>query len=124
MKQAILALLLFSFVVYSGCATLFSGNNEEVSFDSEPQGAKVLVNGTNEGTTPVKIKLNKGQEYVIDFVKEGFEKKSMRMTYSLGAQWLILDILSGLIGIIVDASTGNWNEFDFSTFKANLEKAQ
>ncbi|MBS1493783.1 MAG: PEGA domain-containing protein [Bacteroidetes bacterium] len=121
MKQFILAVLVLSFTVYSGCATLFSGSNSEITLDSEPQGAKVLVNGVNEGSTPLKIKLKKGKDYVIDFVKDGFQKKSMRMSYGLGAGWLILDILCGLIGVIVDAATGNWNEFDMSAYKANLE---
>lgn len=54
-------------------------------------------------------------------MKDGFENKSLNMTYSVGAGWIILDILSGLIGVIVDAATGNWNEFDIQHYKANLE---
>ncbi|MBS1513827.1 MAG: PEGA domain-containing protein [Bacteroidetes bacterium] len=121
MKKTVLFFLLLSFSVYSGCATIFSGSSSEIDLSSEPQGAKVLVNGSNEGTTPLKLKLQKGKEYVIEFVKDGFKNKSLRMSYGLGAGWLILDILCGLVGIIVDAASGNWNEFDLSTYKANLE---
>lgn len=124
MKKLILVVMAFSFVLYSGCATIFSGSNAEISFDSEPQGAKVLVNGANEGTTPVKLKLNKGNEYKIEFVKDGYQNKTMRMTYGLGTGWLILDILSGLLGVIIDAATGNWNEFDISSYKATLEPSK
>lgn len=108
-------------MTYSGCATLFSGSSEDISLTSEPQGAKVLVNGHNEGKTPLSIAFKKGKDYTIEFVKDGFEPKTLRLSYSLGAGWLILDILSGLIGIIVDAATGNWNVFNLSSYKANLE---
>ena len=124
MKKLILSIVLFSFTLCSGCATIFSGSNEDISLDSEPQGAQVLVNGTSHGNTPLTLKLKKGGTYAIEFVKQGFQNKSLNMTYSLGAGWLILDILSGLIGIIVDASTGNWNEFDVTAYKANLEPSK
>ncbi len=120
-KLLMLLLLLVSFITYSGCATLFSGSREEISFSSEPDGAKVVVNGHDKGTTPLKITLKKSKEHKIEFVKEGYEKKSFKLTYSLGAGWLILDILAGLIGIIVDAATGNWNGFDEDSYKAVLE---
>lgn len=122
-KLLMLLLLLISFISYSGCATIFSGSREEISFTSEPDGAKVLFNGQDKGTTPLKISLKKSKEHKIEFVKEGYEKKSFKLSYSLGAGWLILDILCGLVGIIVDAATGNWNGFDEDSYKAVLEPA-
>lgn len=124
MKKIILGFLALSFILYSGCATIFSGSNSDITLSSEPQGAKVLVNGSNEGTTPTTLKLKKGKDYVIEFVKEGYQNKTLRMSYGIGTGWLILDILSGLIGIIIDAASGNWNEFDISNYKASLEPAK
>ena len=120
-KFVILLFLLFSFILYNGCATIFSGGKDEVDLSSEPSGAKVLVNGQNRGKTPLTLSLKKGKEYQVEFVKEGFENKNLTLTYSLGAGWLILDILAGLIGIIVDAATGNWNSLDYDSYKAVLE---
>lgn len=109
------------FLLYSGCATIFSGGKEDISLSSEPSGAKVLVNGQNEGVTPTTLAFKKGKEYTIEFVKDGYHSKTLRLTYSIGAGWLILDILSGLLGVIIDAATGNWNGFDLNSYKANLE---
>lgn len=120
-KYTLLLLLLFSFILYNGCATIFSGNKDDLDLSSEPSGAKVLVNGNDRGTTPVKLSLKKGKEYHIEFLKDGYTKKSVTLSYSLGAGWLILDILAGLVGIIVDAATGNWNSLDESSYKAVLE---
>lgn len=120
-KYVILLILLFSFTVYSGCATIFSGSRDVIKFTSEPSEAKVLVNGIEEGKTPLTTVLRKGSDYEIQIVKDGFKPKNFTLTYSLGAGWLILDIIGGLVGIIVDAATGNWNEFDKDSFKAVLE---
>lgn len=117
------ALLVFVFTL-EGCATIFSGSYDEVDLSSEPSGAKILVNGKDEGNTPMTVRLKKSKEYTIEFVKDGFQTKSLRMTYGLGAGWLILDILSGLVGIIVDAATGNWNSFDYDSYKAVLRAVE
>ncbi|MBM4159415.1 MAG: PEGA domain-containing protein [Ignavibacteria bacterium] len=114
-------ILILSFFCYSGCATIFVGGKEDINLSSEPSGAKILVNGQNEGKTPAIITLKRGKEYIIEFVKEGYESKTFRATYGIGAGWLILDILSGLIGVVIDAATGNWFGFDHTTYKANLE---
>lgn len=124
MKKLITIIVLCSFIFSYGCATIFVGSRDDISLSSEPTGAKVLVNGHNEGKTPLNIALKRGKEYTIEFVKEGYETKSLRLTYGVGAGWIILDILSGLVGIIIDAATGNWNGFDLDNYKANLEKAE
>ncbi|RPI14369.1 MAG: PEGA domain-containing protein [Ignavibacteriae bacterium] len=120
-KKLLLLLLLSNFLLFTGCATLFSGSKDEIDLSSEPSGAQVLVNGADRGKTPLNLRLKKGKEYTIEFVKEGYEKKTWNLTYSIGAGWIILDILSGLIGVIIDAATGNWNSADYDSYKANLE---
>jgi hypothetical protein len=120
-KLSLISLLLSSFLMYSGCATIFSGSRDEVNLSSEPGGAKVVVDGQERGKTPLKLSLKKGKDYYVEFTKEGYEKKMVTLTYSLGAGWLILDILAGLIGIIVDAATGNWNSLDYDSYKAILK---
>lgn len=119
-----ISMLLVFVLTLEGCATIFSGSYDEVDLSSEPTGAKILVNGKDEGNTPMTVRLKKSKEYTIEFVKDGFQTKSLRMTYGLGAGWLILDILSGLVGIIVDAATGNWNSFDYDSYKAVLRAAE
>ena len=122
MKKLITTFLLITFIYLNGCATIFSGSSEDVSLESDPPKAKVLLNGSSMGKTPLTLKLQKGKSYIIEFIKEGYENKTLNLSYSLGAGWLILDILSGLIGIIVDAATGNWNKFEYSNYKAVLEE--
>ena len=123
-KKSIISFILSTFLLYTGCATIFSGGKDDIDLSSEPTGAKVFVNGLEKGKTPLRLHLKKGKEYGIEFKMDGYQSRNFTLSYSLGAGWLILDILCGLVGIIVDAATGNWNGFDYDAYKATLEPAK
>jgi len=114
--------LLLSLSILSGCATIFSGSREEISLESEPAGATVLVNGEEQGTTPMVINAKKGRKYKIQFLKEGYVTEHLKLLYSIGAGWLVLDIFTGILGIAIDAGTGNWNIFENDNYKVVLKK--
>ena len=119
--------LFFSFIavtvlVFSSCATIFKGSTDDVSFSSDPSGAKVYVNGTLLGTTPVQLELKSKNSYTIEFKKEGYETRTVLLNNSVGAGWIVLDVLFGLVPIIVDAATGNWYSLDQEHVNAALEQ--
>jgi hypothetical protein len=76
------------------------------------------------GKTPVRIKLESKLTYSIEFRKEGFATKTVNIQNHVGAGWIILDILGGLLPIIVDAATGAWYDLDQKNVNAILEKQQ
>ena len=80
LKIVSLAVVLGMFWSLSGCATLFANKNPEVNVASDPNGAKVYVNGNLMGTTPVQFKLAANKQYTIEFRKDGYQSK----TYFLG----------------------------------------
>lgn len=121
--------LFFSFIavttlLFNSCATIFKGSTDDVSFSSDPSGAKVYVNGVLLGTTPVKLKLKSKNSYTIEIKKEGYETKTVVINNSIGAGWIILDILGGFIPVIIDAATGSWYSLDQEHVNAVLEKQQ
>ena len=116
--------MILSLVAVSGCATIFTGTTQKINFSSEPTGAKIFINGVEEGTAPLTATLKKGNEYSIDFKLEGYENKSLRLTYSIGAGWVILDVLAGLVGVVVDAITEAWFSFDIENYKAVMKQAK
>ena len=109
---------------FSNCATLFKGTTEEVRFSSEPQGAQVFINGALRGETPLSFKLECKKTYIIEFRKEGYKPRTYNIANHIGPGWIILDVFTGLIGIIVDASTGAWYSLDQKNVDAILEKQQ
>ncbi len=104
-----------------GCATIFKGSSEKVDFTSSEAQTKVYVNGQYMGKTPFEMKLQSKSSYNIEFRKDGFESKTVVLNNSIGAGWIVLDVIFGVIPIIVDAATGNWTGFDQNTVSAALE---
>ncbi len=117
-------LILCLFLLTSSCATVFKGNSNKVNFNSNPQGAQILVNGNYMGDTPIRLKLESKQNYSIEFRKEGYKTKTFNITNHVGVGWIVLDVIFGLVPVIVDAATGSWYELDQKNVNALLEKQQ
>jgi len=109
-------------VLLSGCATVFKGSTQKVNFSSDPASAKVYVNGQYMGTTPMELRLESKHQYTIEFRKDGYANKTVLINSNVGAGWIVLDVLFGLVPVIVDAATGNWNYLDNTNVAAALEK--
>jgi len=89
MKKLLSLLLIVSI---TGCATLFKGSSEKVSFSSAPDGAEVYVNGSLLGKTPFELNMKSNKTYMIEFRKEGFEPKNVALNNSVGGGWVVLDV--------------------------------
>jgi len=106
----------------AGCATVFKGKTESIEVASNPPGADVFINGQLMGTTPATIKVNGTVQQSLEFRKDGYQSRAVMVTSSLGGGWLVLDIIFGLVPVIVDAATGNWNSLDANSVNTKLEK--
>jgi len=122
-SSSFVLILVVSFI-FTSCATLFKGSMDEVAFSSDPSGAKVYVNGNLMGTTPFNLELKSNKTYTIEFKKDGYETKTVILNNKVGAGWIVLDVLGGLIPVIIDAATGNWYNLDQEHVNAVLEKQQ
>jgi hypothetical protein len=121
---SIFCLLAVAALILNGCASIFKGTREEVMFDSGPGGAEVWVNGAKVGVTPCRIQFKSKEDLKVEFKKEGYETKSYFISGSVGAGWVVLDVLGGLIPVIIDAATGAWYYLDQTNINAVLEKQQ
>ena len=124
MMRKVLVLALVCSFAFSGCATIFKGTNGRVDFMSTPPEAEVWVNGNLMGRTPLKLKLNVKEEYRIEFRKEGFQTEVSLIQNRVGAGWVILDVLTGLVPVIIDAVTGAWYSLDQKNINAVLKAQQ
>lgn len=123
MKTKIIAVFL-ACIYLSSCALIFKGTKEELNFGSDPQRAEVYVNGVRMGETPLSLKLVTKNTYTIEFRKEGYRPETFQVNNSVGAGWIVLDILAGLVPIVIDAATGAWYHLDQKNINAILEKQQ
>lgn len=100
----------FIFII-SGCATIIKGTNQNISIQSNPSNAKVVVKTTGgievfNGVTPASAKLPKKKEYVVTVTLDGYKEETVMISQSFEA-WTIGNIIcGGIIGLIVDAVDG------------------
>lgn len=110
MKIRIFAVIVAS-LYFTSCATLFKGTSEDINFGSNPSGAEVWIDGKMMGRTPINFQLMSKKTYVIEFKYEG-QTKTVNLNNHVGAGWILLDVLAGLVPVIIDAATGAWYSFD------------
>jgi len=106
----------------TGCATLLKGDMERVYFSSNPDSAEVYVNDTYKGTTPLQLNLPSKGIYNIEFRKDGYRSKTVVIDNKIGEGWILLDALTGLVPVLVDAVTGNWIQLSTNNVNAVLDQ--
>ena len=108
MKKIIIAnfILLISLSL-TNCATIVSGSKQKVSFTSSPAKATVYVNDVQLGVTPFETKLKRAVKlHKVKMVLDGYKPYETTLTRKFNG-WYVGNIaFGGLIGIIVDLSTG------------------
>lgn len=109
-RSGMFALLVCCVVALTNCATVLNEKEPLVDISSEPAGADVYIDGEYVGTTPVEIALSVHTEHTVVFRKEGFADRTFTLSNEVGVLWIVLDVLTGLIPLIVDAATGDWLE--------------
>jgi hypothetical protein len=123
MKKLVSSTVIVIFVLsLSGCAAIFKGNSSKLDTNSTPKGAKVYVDGNYMGDAPIRLKLESKRTYAIEFRMDGYKSKTYNVTNHVGAGWIVLDVLCGLVGVIIDAATGSWYELDQKNINVILEK--
>jgi hypothetical protein len=69
----------------------------------------VTAPGTVSYATPTTLSLERKQEYTLTFSMDGYTSQDFRLSRNMRTGILVADILlTGLIGVVVDAATGAW----------------
>ncbi|MCD6163513.1 MAG: PEGA domain-containing protein [candidate division Zixibacteria bacterium] len=117
-KFVVLTLIL---LVLNGCGAIFLGSGQNISMNTDPEGATVIINGNNMGKTPIHLKLKTNDSYIVTFKKDGYEDKTYSIANRVSGGIIVLDVLCGLLPVIVDAATGSWYRLDTSNIDLPLD---
>jgi PEGA domain len=120
--KKILIVGLVCMLILNSCALIFSGESAAVNFNSNPQGVEIWIDGNKMGTTPTRLVLKKNKTYTVVFRGAGYKEQTYVINNRVGALWIVLDVLSGLVPLVIDAATGAWYEFDTTDVNVTLTK--
>lgn len=110
---AVVALALAS----SACATVLGGTTQEVFVESDPAGAECRIDrmGANVGVvkpTPGRVNVSRSKEtMIVTCVREGYEPSNEVLASSFSGATIGNLLLGGIVGIVVDASSGANNKY-------------
>jgi hypothetical protein len=94
----------------SGCAAILGTKQKDFNLRSDPGGADVYLNGNRLGATPLRVKLSNQATHVFVFRRAGYREATCTLNRGTDAGWVILDVLTGLVPIIIDAATNSWSQ--------------
>ena len=131
MKKVVFIMIVFTAFIIPSCATILSGTSDEITFNSDPGGASIMLDGIKLGETPaiVSIKRPGFGNKEITLKLDGYDDRTFMlqkefntMTICNLASWpgWVIDILTGSVmkysktnyDIDLDAKAFNLNELE------------
>jgi hypothetical protein len=62
------------------------------------------------------------RDYAIELRMDGKAAKTVNVQNKVGAGWIVLDVLGGVVPMIIDAVMGSWYGFDQNSVTVILDK--
>lgn len=127
--KKIICLIVMSSLLFSSCATIFTGRYKQIKFNSMPEGATVSINGVDVGRTPCTVQVRKKlSAQQVQMKLAGYQTRDFLLEKSaanivwLDAAGLVLFVVPGIIFACVDLATGAAVDFDRALYEIELEK--
>ena len=120
-----LAAVLAAACSLAGCGTIFGGTTEIIRITSSPAQARLTTQpATATATTPASLELQRKHSYVVTASLDGYRPADLQIRQEMRVVALLADvILTGLIGVVVDAVTGGWWNLEPDDATLTLERA-
>ncbi len=136
MKLFLTTACLAAALTMTGCASIFSGSTQTLTFKSVPDAANITITNKlgekiHTGSTPATVTLKRGHGYFkpagyqVTFSKEGFQTKTVQVKATVNGWYIANIIFGGLIGfLIVDPATGAMYTLSPSDINTLLDATQ
>ena len=111
--------LLTTIVVFTSCATIFTGTSDRISFTSEPPGATVFIDGNEQCITPCNVRVARSlNERDVAISLDGYEVRMI----TLDREFNLVSILNfgNLLGWGIDALSGAIFRYEPESYHATL----
>ena len=116
-------LLLAVPLLLGGCATIFTGTTDTLTFDSNVPGVRLTIDGRYHGELPLTLEMSRsfvgGQQFIATFEKAGYATQEFRLARQFNAV-AILDVSSTLVSGGVDVLTGALMKFSPRAYHVHM----
>ena len=114
-------MIVFTAFVFTSCATILSGTSDEIRFDSDPEGASIMLDGLKLGKTPATVSIKRpgfgNKEITLKL--DGYEDR----TFMLQKEFNVMAIcnLGGIPGWVIDILTGSVMKYSKTNYDLDLD---
>lgn len=122
MQQSIKCILLVLFsITLTSCASLFTGTSDNITINSEPEGATILVEGIDYGSTPATISVKRPglSDKQITLQLDGYEDR----VFTLQKEFNVVSIinLGNILAWGIDIGTGAVMKYNPRNYNMELK---
>jgi len=107
----------------AGCAAIIHGSLQEMAVRSTPPGATVTLDGASVGTAPVTTSLSRKKEHVVHLELQGYKPMDVQLNKKIDGWFWGNLLLGGLVGMIIDGSTGAMYKLSPEQVEAALQQS-
>lgn len=120
MKNLSVIMLVSTMLFMTSCATLFTGTKDRITFNSNPAGATIYIDGVEQCTTPCTMKVKRGlKDTDVEIKLDGFETRVITLSKEFNLVSVVN--LGNLVGWGIDALSGAVMKYDKKTYDITLE---
>jgi len=120
MKKFLTVLLAITLLLMTSCATLFTGTKDRISFNTEPSGATIYIDGVEQCKTPCTLKVTRSiNDTDVEFKLDGYETRLI----TLSKEFNVVSVLNlgNLLGWGIDAVSGAVMKYDRKAYDITLD---
>lgn len=119
-NRSLIAFLIGSVATISSCATIMDGDSQTVTFNSNPSGAEIFLDGKRLGTTPLTVQIKRERNKMFVAKKEGHDEQQMVLSTHLNSWFWGNIITGGVLGSSTDYASGAAYEYSPNNYFITL----
>ncbi len=120
--KKLFAVSLLIVVLLNSCATIFTGTKDIISFNSNPQGAIVYIDGIEICKTPCEMPINRSvNDKYAEFKLDGYKVSVVKLDKEFNVVSVLNIAVGGLIGWAIDAATGSIMKYSKKSYDVKLD---
>ncbi|WP_203299789.1 PEGA domain-containing protein [Marinobacter sediminum] len=121
MKSPLLLTLAAIAFLSTGCASVVTGTDQKITFNSEPEEATVTVSGRVLGKTPLTVPVDRASNQSLTFEKEGYKTYTAQLSTTTNPWFFGNIVIGGLVGSTTDGVSGAIHEYSPDQYFVTLK---
>lgn len=96
-------LLVLICLVFTSCASIINGPDQEITILSKPSGADIAINGEEAGKTPATFRFIRAKDHVVTLSMEGYHVHTTELNRELSGVAAFYLLPGGLLSMAIDS---------------------